>query len=201
MLRSFLLALLAALGATACQGSEENSFPAKSLRIARAAPDLSGLTDHRGVALNPAELSGKVVVLTSVYACCPLACPVLLSEARIAVDAVPAELRQDLVVLAVTMDPEQDTPEKLAELAETFGAGPEWRFLTGSVARVNAVLDAIGIERKRNVDTGEIDHNAVFLFVDRAGKVAYELGMPNESNRHWHVGAMTTLLAEKQPGA
>ncbi|MDA1259261.1 MAG: SCO family protein [Planctomycetota bacterium] len=176
-------------------------FPAKSLRVSETAPDLSGLIDHRGAVLDPTELNGKVVVVTSVYACCPLACPVLLTEARLAVDAVPALLRKDLVVFAVTMDPEQDTPEKLAELAETFGAGPEWRFLTGSAARISAVLDAIGVERERNAETGEIDHNAVFLFVDRAGKLAYRLGMPGESNRHWHTGAMTALLSEKPPGS
>lgn len=176
-------------------------FPARTLRVAETPPDLVGLTDHAGRPVVAEELRGKVVVMTSVYACCPLACPVLLTEARLAVEAVPAAMRKDLVVLAVTMDPEQDTPEKLAELAATFGAGPEWRFLTGTPERIGAVLDAMGVERERNAETGEIDHNAVFLFVDRAGKLAYRLGMPDETRRHWHVGAMTTLLAEKRPGA
>lgn len=176
-------------------------FPVHALRLAETPPDLLGLTDHAGVPLAAADLAGKVVVMTSVYACCPLACPVLLTEARLAVEAVPEELRKDLVVLAVTMDPEQDTPEKLSELAATFGAGPEWRFLTGDRARIDAVLDAMGVERERNAETGEIDHNAVFLFVDRAGKLAYRLGMPDERRRHWHTAAMAALLGEKPPGA
>jgi cytochrome oxidase Cu insertion factor (SCO1/SenC/PrrC family) len=188
------------LGSSAPAGTEA-PFPASSLRVAETPPDLIGLTDHAGAALAAADLEGKVVVMTSVYACCPLACPVLLTEARLAVDAVPADLRRDLVVLAVTMDPENDTPEKLAELAANFGAGPEWRFLTGDTARIGAVLDAMGVERERNAETGEIDHNTVFLFVDRAGKLAYRLGMPNEELRHWYVEAMASLLREKRPGA
>lgn len=197
------LSLLAALALgvlAACGGGAPGSFPARSLRMAGAAPDLSGLTDHRGAPLLAEELRGKVVVMTSVYACCPLACPVLLTEARAAVDAVPQALRADLVVLAVTMDPEQDTPEKLAELAANFGAGPEWRFLTGTPERIAAVLDAMGVERARNAETGEIDHNTVFMFVDRAGRLAYRLGMPTESSRGWHAAAMTALLEERAAG-
>jgi len=201
------LLLLALMAMTACSDGATGAFdglrapfPARSLRVAEPAPDLSGLLDHHGLALDADELRGKVVVLTSVYACCPLACPALLTEAQLAVDALPEALRRDLVVLAVTMDPERDTPEKLAELAENFGAGPEWRFLTGSMERINSVLDAMGVERERNAETGEIDHNAVFLFLDRTGKLAYRLGMPDENNRHWHVEAMTALLREKLPG-
>ncbi len=193
-----LLAALALVGCGRAARSESASgpFPAQSLRVDQAAPDLNGLSDHHGAPVIGADLSGKVVLLTSIYACCPLACPVLLAETRLAVDALPPELRKDLVVLAVTMDPERDTPEKLADLAETFAAGPEWRFLTGSSARVNAVLDDMGVERQRNAETGEIDHNSVVLLLDRRGKLAYRLGKPDDAHRQWHVDAMSTLLRE-----
>lgn len=176
-------------------------FPADDLRLGLAPPDLTGLTDHRGATLAADDLRGKVVVMTSVYACCPLACPVLLSEAKTTIGQVPEELRGDLVVLALTMDPVNDTPEKLAELAVNFEAGPEWRFLTGDQARVESLLDEMGVARERNEETGEIDHNVIFLYADRAGRLAYRLGMPDEARRGWHVEAMTGLLREAKPGA
>lgn len=202
-LRPWLLAALAAsLPAAGCADRDPSAaapFPAHTLRRDEAPPDVSGLIAQDGAPLDSAELAGKVVALTSVYACCPAACPALLAGLRAEIDKVPAELRGDLRVLAVSMDPERDTPEALAQLAANFGAGPEWRFLTGPKPRVDAILDEMQVERAWNAETGEIDHEVVVLLVDRAGRLAYRLGAPGGGDEGWHAAAIERLLREPAP--
>lgn len=195
------LLLAAALGgcSRAEPGSGAPPFPANALRLDAAPPDPTGLIAHDGTVLGSDETAGRVLALTSVYACCPAACPELLTGLRAELDRVPEDLRADLRVLAVTMDPERDTPEALAQLAANFGAGPEWRFLTGPKPRVDALLDAMGVERAWNAETGEIDHNTVVLLVDRAGRLAYRLGAPGGGDEGWHAAAVEALLREPAP--
>jgi protein SCO1/2 len=40
-------------------------------------------------------------------------------------------LGKDLWMYSITLEPETDTPEVLAEYARTNGIGPGWKFLTG----------------------------------------------------------------------
>jgi protein SCO1/2 len=35
-------------------------------------------------------------------------------------------------MVSISIDPQYDTAEKLREYAERFGAGPQWKFYTGS---------------------------------------------------------------------
>lgn len=173
-------------------------FPALDLRTAQHAPDLRGLVDHRGVPLNPEDLRGHPVLLTAVYSCCYQTCPLILTQARAAYEAQPADRRADWIVLAVTMDPERDDPATLATFAEGYGVAndPSWRMLTGAPARVNEVLDAMGVSRARNLESGEIDHSNAFLLLDRSGRIAYRLGLASEAAPDWLARAMTVLVDE-----
>lgn len=192
-------ALLVDLETPGVRGADGTlAFPGADLRTALPAPDLTGLVDHRGAPLLPEDLQGRPVLITAVYSCCTQTCPLILTQARAALLAQPEALRSDWLVLAVTMDPERDDPARLAEFAEGYGvaADPSWRLLTGEPARVHAVLDAMGVSRSRNTDTGEIDHSNAFLLLDRAGRLAFRIGLASEAAPDWLARAMSVLLEE-----
>src|SRR5262249_57728642 len=50
----------------------------------------------------------------------------------------------------MTVDPEHDTPERLKEYAEAFGAGPGWFFVTGRPDDIRAINYTLG-ERSRKL--------------------------------------------------
>lgn len=170
-------------------------FQADALRVAVPAPRLS-LLDHTGQPLELAAQKGKVVLVTAVYASCGLACPRIMGQAKRAVGTLSEREREDLVVLGVTLDPEHDTVEKLSKLAAAQGiAAPLYRLLTGPVAEVNAVLDRLDVSRRKNPETGQIDHTNLFLLVDRQGRIAYRFTL-DPLQEKWLGEAMKVLLAE-----
>jgi protein SCO1/2 len=104
-----------------------------------AVPDVT-LVDEgaRPVRLREALAGDEPVMLNFIFTTCTAICPVM---SRIFA-RVPQELGAEagrVRFVSISIDPEQDTPKRLHEYAARFGAGPRWRFLTGSVADVEAV--------------------------------------------------------------
>lgn len=170
-------------------------FPAEDLRTAYTPPPVR-LTRHDGAAFDLAALRGKVVLVTAVYARCGLTCPTIMAQTKQAVASLSPEERADLRVVAITLDPEHDTVERLAELANAQDvASPEFNLLTGPPAEVESVLDALQFARRKNSETGVIEHANLFLLVDRDGKLAYRLSLGDRSQR-WLESALRLLLRE-----
>lgn len=46
---------------------------------------------------------------------------------------------------SITLDPEVDTPEVLAEYAELFEIGPGWTFLTGEFEEIELIRHRLGM--------------------------------------------------------
>ncbi len=195
-------ALLMATGAFAFWGMRGNTtdgelpFPADRLRTAYEAPSFL-LVDHDGKPASLADHEGQVVVLTGVYATCGYTCPMIMGQARRALAALPEDLRDEVTVLAVTLDPEKDDVAAMARMAAGQGvAAPRFRLLSGDSGQVNALLDGLGIARKRNENTGVIDHANVFLVVDRKGRIAYRFSL-GERQENWLTRALEVLAQER----
>jgi protein SCO1/2 len=201
-------ALLALLGAGAlvatwrgAAGEDPTVFPADRLRVSLPAPDVTGLVDQDGRPVLADELRGRVVVLTAVYATCGNTCPMILEQARAALSTLlPDELAR-VTVLGVTIDPERDTPEAMARLAQAQSVeAPLFRLLSGPPERVDATLDAMSVSRRRDEATGVIDHANVFLLLDAQGRVAYRFGLGDLQER-WLAEALLVLIEEAAKGA
>jgi protein SCO1 len=174
----------------------EFPFPAEDLRIAHRPPALA-LVSHTGEQVSLQEERGNVVLLTAVYATCGDTCPMLMAQAKRAVAGLDDAQRADLRVIAVTLDPERDTTEALAHMATAQGLlPPTYRLVTGLPDDVNRVLDQMGVTRKRNPETGVIDHANLFLLIDRNGKLAYRFTLGDRQER-WLGAALRLLLAEE----
>jgi protein SCO1/2 len=171
------------------------AFPADALRTALPPPQLS-LVNQAEQTVDLAALRGKVVLLTGVYASCPHTCPLILAQTKRAIAELSEAERADLRVVAVTMDPANDSPEVLAALGSAQKmALPLYQFATGEVSEVERILDDMGIARERDPETGVISHVNLFLLLDRSGKLAYRLGL-GENQERWLVSALRLLLRE-----
>jgi protein SCO1/2 len=187
-------------GSSSELSTQEMGFPADALRTAHTAPTFN-LTNQDGQPVDLESLRGDVVILTSVYASCPHTCPLILVQAKAAIAELPEALQSDLHVIAISMDPAQDTSEVLSELADMHDMqSPLYQFATGDPTTVNKLLDRMEFTRTRDEETGIIDHKNLFMLIDRNGQVAYRLTLGPRQQR-WLVSALTLLLKEHEPNA
>jgi protein SCO1/2 len=174
----------------------EFPFPAEDLRTAYEAPQFA-LTNQDRETVSLAGFRGNVVILTAVYASCPHTCPAILTQARAAIDELSPEEREDLRVIAVTMDPASDSPDILRELAKNHGMQSTlYHLVTGDPTDVERLLDRMQIARKRDPESGVISHANLFLLVDRNGRIAYRFGL-GENQQRWLTSALKILLREE----
>jgi protein SCO1/2 len=110
-------------------------------------------------------IRGRVVVIDSFFADCTGICPVLAKNLRAVQDALGERLGRDAFVLSVTVDPANDSPERLREYAKTCGAKPGWSFLSGDPANVAAALGKLGFA----VPARENHSNVILVGNDRTG--------------------------------
>jgi hypothetical protein len=82
------------------------------------------------------------VLLQFIFTTCSTICPVASGTFAAVQEKLP-EAR----LLSISIDPEEDTPARLAAYARRFGAGPRWRLLTGRQEDVIAVEQAFDAYR------------------------------------------------------
>jgi protein SCO1/2 len=98
------------------------------------------LTDQAARPFGTRELAGKVWVADFVFTACQEACP-LLSQRMQELGRRTKHLGPDFHLVSISVDPERDTPARLAEYAARYGANPvRWSFLTGPS---DAIQDAV----------------------------------------------------------
>ena len=134
------------------------------------------LVDQRGDAWNLADHRGRPAVLFFGFTSCPDICPNTLAEIR----TVRERLGDDadaVQVLFVSVDPERDTPQRLADYLAA--AAPGAVGLTGTAEDLAAVARMYGasFDRVPQGDRGDytVDHSAWTYVLDRDGVVRFLL--------------------------
>jgi cytochrome oxidase Cu insertion factor (SCO1/SenC/PrrC family) len=125
------------------------------------------LTDQTGASFSggPA-LKGHVWVANFMFTNCPGPCPRMSSQMH---DIETALAGQDIKLVSITVDPDRDTPEKLAKYAEFYRATPGvWYFLTGPRQTLNRLGQDVF---KLGPVDGSLDHSTRFVLVDRKSQI------------------------------
>ena len=87
-----------------------------------------------------ADLKGHVWVADFVFTSCPTVCPKLTKRMQ-EIQHRSRNLGDAFHLVTFTVDPENDTPERLATYAEAYHADPHrWAFLTGSLGEVEPTV-------------------------------------------------------------
>lgn len=119
------------------------------------APNFS-LTDQRGQTVRLSDFRGKAVALTFIYTSCPDICPLVAENLRVAQELLPESSRDDIALLAVTLDPARDTQQALQEFTAThqLADNPRWFALRGDEADLEQVWRDYGIFPGRSPGVG-----------------------------------------------
>ncbi|WP_278957323.1 SCO family protein [Aquipseudomonas alcaligenes] len=108
----------------------------------RTLPALS-LTNQDGQAVAVDNLKDKWSLLFFGYTFCPDICPATLAQLRQLQGMLPAETRERLRVVLVTVDPHRDTPEQLKKYLAFFDAG--FQGLTGAQEDIQKLANGVSI--------------------------------------------------------
>jgi protein SCO1/2 len=133
------------------------------------APDFT-LRDQDGKPATMAEYRGRPVAVTFVYSTCEDTCPALVDQVRGALDDSGA----DVPLLAVSVDPANDTPARARRFLNERRMTGRARFLLGSERELAPVWKGYGVQPQE----GELDHSATVVLVDAEGR--QRVGFPHD---------------------
>ncbi len=145
------------------------------------------LTNQHGQEFGSQELAGKVWIADFVFTSCAAECPIL--STRMAELQKRFSGQPDVAFVSISVDPNTDTPERLADYAGRFNAGPGWNFLTGPPRQVNRLIKgsfllpvAESDGERNDILMANLIHTEKIAVVDRMGVVRfYTEGLPANS--------------------
>jgi len=153
------------------------------------------LTDHTGKTRTLADFRGKVVVVFFGYTHCPDVCPTTLAELKVAREQLGDDGKR-VQVLFVTVDPERDTRELLANYVPAFD--PSFLGLYGDAAATARVAKEFKVfyQKAPGKTPGSytVDHSSGSYVFDPQGRLRLLVRPGNVSNL---VADLRILLSVK----
>ena len=128
------------------------------------------LAAETGAPITEAAFKGRPTALFFGFTQCPEICPVSLFEVSTLMDEL-GEARGDLQAFFISVDPERDTPEVMANYISPFAGNIQG--ITGDLAGITALAESWGVYIKKvPLDDGDytVDHTASVFLVDRKGQ-------------------------------
>ena len=132
------------------------------------------LQDQRGELFRLEQLEGRPAMLFFGYTYCPDICPVTLSKMAAVYRLLDLE-PTDLQTIFITVDPERDTQEKLAEYLAYFQIGALG--LTGTPDKIDAVVRQYGgyytLNKQEKSADYFADHSTYTYLIDQRCQVRF----------------------------
>jgi protein SCO1 len=131
------------------------------------APDFTLTDGVNGHAVTLSAQRGQVVALTFLYTTCPDVCPLTATRFR----AAQTELQGDssrVTFIAVSVDPDRDTPTAVQVFSAAHGLASNWYYLVGGRAQLSPVWAAYGIGVQPGSST--VTHNDAVYLIDARGR-------------------------------
>jgi protein SCO1/2 len=120
--------------------------------------------DGQAVSLAKELDDGRPVVLNFIFTTCTTICPLMSQTFTQLQERLGGQAGQ-VHMVSISIDPEQDTPERLAEYARKFHAGPQWRLYTGTTQASVATQRAFAAYRG-----DKMEHTPVTFLRAASGK-------------------------------
>lgn len=166
----FSLLLGAAIVLAGC-GGDPYAFRGTAYNPVIPAPALEGL-QAGNTPFKLAELPEKVKLLFFGYTFCPDVCPLTLTNIKSVYEQLPPYQQKDVAAVFVSVDPERDTPERLAEYVDAFN--PAFYGVHVPAARLETVENEYNVFAEKAPVAADqsaagylINHTAVVFLIDK----------------------------------
>ncbi len=111
-----------------------------------AVPDVQ-VVDQTGQHLrfNTDVVKGRVAVVTGFFTTCTAMCPITQEKLSQVAKQLGDRLGKDVVIVSVSVDPTNDTPERMKAWGEKFHIASGWTLVSGNKDDVQTLLKALGL--------------------------------------------------------
>jgi protein SCO1 len=105
------------------------------------------LIDQQGRRVNFVEdvVKDRIVVVTTFFTECAAICPVTGQKFAQLAKLLGSRLGREVVLVSVSVDPENDTPAEMREWMEPFHVSEGWSLLSGSRTEIDRLLKSLGL--------------------------------------------------------
>lgn len=150
----------------------------------RALPDFE-LVQGNGQPFTQADWQGRWNLVFFGYTHCPDVCPTTLASFKQAWKLLgEAGLQERVRFDFISVDPQRDTPERLAQYVAFFS--PDFVAATGDDANLGRITRALGLVYTRDPAAGDdytVDHSAAAVLIDPRGRQAGLVRPPFDAAR------------------
>lgn len=132
------------------------------------------LTASDGRVVTEKDFAGKKALVFFGYTYCPDICPITLFNVGKAMADIPQDKRP--VTLFISVDPERDTPEKIAQYVRSNGFPEDIVGLTGTHDQLTAVTEAFKTmfgreDASANAEGYLVSHSSILYLMDENWKL------------------------------
>ncbi|MEP6693250.1 MAG: SCO family protein [Chloroflexota bacterium] len=189
MIRATLIALVCALVISAC--GEDRLFGTELEK--RTAPDFTLTDGVTGKSLTLSSLRKNIVALAFLYTRCPDVCPLTAGQFRAAQRSL-GDSASKVEFVAVSVDPEGDTPAAVREFSDLHDLSERWHYLIGPRAQLEAVWSLYGIGSFPSSGARAVEHNDAIYLIDGRGRERAIVHSSDPTN--WLLDDLRALIRE-----
>lgn len=132
------------------------------------------LVDQTGATVTDADFRGKAMLIYFGYTYCPDICPASLQIMAAALDRLEPEERARIQPILITVDPERDTVDQLAQYVQSPAFPDDLVGLTGTEDQIVEVAGAYRVAYRRAGEGDDylMDHTSIVYLMDSEGEFA-----------------------------
>lgn len=131
-------------------------------------------TNQNGENIEMKELKGKVLVMVMIYTSCKAACPRLVADMRNIEEHLPENIKNNVKLVLVSIDPVVDTPKRLKSFAiENKMDSEQWVFLRSSEENTREFAAVLAVNYKK-IAPLEFSHSNIISVFNADGELAYQ---------------------------
>lgn len=143
------------------------------------------LVNQEGVSTPLSVWRGHPTLVSMIYASCPMACPILMNDLNTLEEQLSLTTRENTRVLLITLDPLNDGPQELMEVARNYAVDTtRWQFVRGSDMDTRTMAQHLDIEFALRAD-GEMDHTSLIALLNPEGQLIDSLLGLQQDNRRF----------------
>lgn len=189
MIRAFVFALICALVTSSCADDRLLGTELEK----NLAPDFTLTDGVSGKSLTLSSLRGSTVALAFLYTRCPDVCPLTAGQFRAAQRSLAADASK-VEFVAVSVDPEGDTPAAVREFSSLHDLSDRWHYLIGPRAQLEAVWALYGIGSFASSGARAVEHNDAIYLIDGRGRERAIVHSSDPTN--WLLDDLRALVRE-----
>lgn len=131
-------------------------------------------TNQDGKTIKMEDLKGKVLAMVMIYTSCKAACPRLVADMRNIESRLPENIKKNVTLVLVSIDPTTDTPERLKLFSiENKMEGNQWVFLRSTEENTREFSAVLAVNYKK-ISPMDFSHSNIISVFNAKGELAYQ---------------------------